>query len=162
MVFFPKGLESMILVKNCQFLHFFIAGLISQENVFHDTLERKNAFLGYKNKKFKKSKNGSFSKGANPWFWSKSISFSILLFRPKKCQEKVFYHILQRKNVFLRFKIIANWWANKSSKIHSQKHWSQRSLESKVVCGLLLRSPKGRPHRSCANRARLLAALARD
>ena len=29
---------------------------IGQENVFYDILERKNAFLGYKNKKFKKSK----------------------------------------------------------------------------------------------------------
>ena len=28
----------------------------------------KNAFLDYKNKKFKKSKNWDFSKGVNPWF----------------------------------------------------------------------------------------------
>ena len=32
-------------------------GNIGQKNVFHDILERKNNFLGYKNKKFKKSKN---------------------------------------------------------------------------------------------------------
>ena len=37
-----------------------------QENVFYDILERKNAILGYKNKKFKKSKNWHFSKGVNP------------------------------------------------------------------------------------------------
>ena len=36
--------------------------------MFYDILERKNAFLGYKNKKFKNSKNGDFSKGVNPWF----------------------------------------------------------------------------------------------
>ena len=30
---------------------------ISQENVFYDILERKNALLGYKIKKLKKSKN---------------------------------------------------------------------------------------------------------
>ena len=30
---------------------------IGQKNVFYDILERKNAFLGYKNKNFKKSKN---------------------------------------------------------------------------------------------------------
>ena len=30
---------------------------IGQENVFYNILERKNAFLSYKNKKFKKSKN---------------------------------------------------------------------------------------------------------
>ena len=37
-------------------IFFFIAN-IGQENVFYDILERKNAFLGNKNKKFKKSKN---------------------------------------------------------------------------------------------------------
>ena len=35
----------------------FFFGNIGQENVFYDILERKNAFLSYKNKKFKKSKN---------------------------------------------------------------------------------------------------------
>ena len=39
------------------FQPFFFLGNIGQENVFYDILERKNAFLGYKNKKFKKSKN---------------------------------------------------------------------------------------------------------
>ena len=41
----------------------FFLGNIGQENVFYDILERKNSFLGYKNKKFKKSKNWHFSKG---------------------------------------------------------------------------------------------------
>ena len=31
----------------------FFLGNIGQENVFYDILERKNAFLSYKNKKFK-------------------------------------------------------------------------------------------------------------
>ena len=35
----------------------FVLFNIDEENVFYDILERKNAFLGYKNKKFKKSKN---------------------------------------------------------------------------------------------------------
>ena len=35
----------------------FFLGNIGQENEFYDILERKNAFLGNKNKKFKKSKN---------------------------------------------------------------------------------------------------------
>ena len=38
-------------------LAFFFLGNIGQENVFYDSLEKKDAFLGYKNKKFKKSKN---------------------------------------------------------------------------------------------------------
>ena len=47
--------------KNGHVLNFFFKGNIGQENVFDDILEAKNAFLGYKNKKFKKSKNGHFS-----------------------------------------------------------------------------------------------------
>ena len=40
----------------------FFLGYINQENMFYDILEqRKNAFLGYKKKNFKKSKNGHFS-----------------------------------------------------------------------------------------------------
>ena len=35
----------------------FFLGNIGQENIFYDILERKKAFLGYKNKKSKKSKN---------------------------------------------------------------------------------------------------------
>ena len=47
----------MVLVQNWPFFHLVFFGNIVQENVFYDILERKNAFLGYKNKKFKKSKN---------------------------------------------------------------------------------------------------------
>ena len=48
---------------------------------------KKNVFLGYKIKNFKKSKNWYFSKGVNPLFWSKNGHFSILFFnhyRPRK------------------------------------------------------------------------------
>ena len=39
---------------------------IGQENVFYDTLEGRNACIGYKIKKFKKAKKRHFSKGVNP------------------------------------------------------------------------------------------------
>ena len=48
--------------------------------VFYNILEWKNAFLGYKNKKFKNSKNWHFSKGVNPWYLSKIEHFSIFSF----------------------------------------------------------------------------------
>ena len=35
-------------------LTFFLLGLLGQENVFYGILEQKNAFIGYKNKKFQK------------------------------------------------------------------------------------------------------------
>ena len=43
-------------------LQLFFLGNIGQENGSYEILERKNAFLGYKNKKFKKSKNWHFDK----------------------------------------------------------------------------------------------------
>ena len=58
----------------------FFLGNLGPENVFYDILEPKNAFLGKKNKKVKKFKKGHFSKGVNPWLWSKNGHFSIFLF----------------------------------------------------------------------------------
>ena len=43
----------MILVKKWPFFHLFFLGNIVQVDVFYDILERKNAFLGSKNKKLK-------------------------------------------------------------------------------------------------------------
>ena len=59
---------SMELVQKWTFFQLFFLGNIDQENVYYDILERKNAFLGYKNQKFKKSKKWDFSKGVSPWF----------------------------------------------------------------------------------------------
>ena len=77
---FSKGVNPWFLDKNDLFGNFFFLGKIGQENVFCDILERKNAFLGYKNKKFKKSKNCHFSKGVSPWFWYKNGHFSNFFF----------------------------------------------------------------------------------
>ena len=79
----------MVLVQKRPFFQLFFLGNIGQENVFYDILDLKNDFLAYKNKKFKKSKNWHFSKGVNPWFWSKNSHFSNFFFlrqyRPEKC-----------------------------------------------------------------------------
>ena len=98
--------------------HFFFSGNIGQENVFYDILERKNAFLSYKNKNFKKLKNWHFSKGVNPPFWSKNGHFSIFFFLGNIAQENVFYDILERKNAFLSYK---NKNFNKSKNWHFSK-----------------------------------------
>ena len=74
---------------------------IEKEILFYDILERKNAFLGYENKKFKNSKNWHFSKGVNPWFWLKKWPFFQLVFLGNISQENVFYGILERKNALL-------------------------------------------------------------
>ena len=53
----------MVLVQKWPFFQLFFLGNIQQENVFYDIQKRKNAFLGYKNKKLKKSKIDIFPKG---------------------------------------------------------------------------------------------------
>ena len=61
----------------------YFLGHVGKDNVFHDILERKKSFLGYKNQKFKKSLNL-----LNPWFWSTDGYFSKPFFRqyrPGKC-----------------------------------------------------------------------------
>ena len=102
--FFPKGLTNGFGPKMAIFPSFFFAGNIGHGNVFYDILKRKNLFLGYKIKKFKKLKNCHFSKGVNPWFWSKNGHFSNFFFFCKIGQENVFYYILERKNSFLGYK----------------------------------------------------------
>ena len=47
----------MVLVQNWPFFYLLFLGNIGQKNVFYDILERKNAFLGYKNNKLKRLKN---------------------------------------------------------------------------------------------------------
>ena len=72
---FSEGVNPWFWSKNGHLYKFFFLPNISQENVFYLILERKHAFLGYKNKKVKKSKNWHFSKGVNPWFGSKNGHF---------------------------------------------------------------------------------------
>ena len=78
----------MVLVQKWQFYQLFFLGNIGREKVFYDILEPKNTILGYKNTKFKKSKNSHFSKWVNPWFWSEHGHFSNIFlreYRPGKC-----------------------------------------------------------------------------
>ena len=86
----------MVLVQKWPFFQLFlilVLGNVGQENVFYDILEGKNAFLGYKNKKFKKLKNCHFSKGVNPSFWSKYGYFSIFSFQAIQAR-KISFKIL--------------------------------------------------------------------
>ena len=103
----------MVLAKKWPFFHVFFLGNIGHENLFHNILGQKNVFLAYTTKKFEKSKNWDFSKGVNPWFWSKNGHFSMSFFFCNIGQENVFYNILERKNGFLAHKK----WCWKSRKI---------------------------------------------
>ena len=105
----------MVLVQKFPFFATFLfLGNISQENVLYENLEQKNTFLGYKNMKSKKSKNWHFSKGVNPWFWSKNDHFPNFFFLGNTGQENIFYDILERKNPFLGYK---------NKKFNNSKNW---------------------------------------
>ena len=101
---FSKGVNPWFCSKVRHFSNFSFLSNIGKENVFYDILERKNAFLSYKNKKFKTSKNWHISKGVNPWFWSKNGHFSNFSLLGKIGQENVFYDILERKDALLSYK----------------------------------------------------------
>ena len=104
----------MVLVQRWPFFHLFLLGNIGEENIFNDILERKNAFLGYKDKKFKKSKNWHFSKGVDPWFWSKNGQFSNISLS-NIGQENILNDILHRKHGFLGYK---------KKKFKNSKNWN--------------------------------------
>ena len=104
----------MVLVQKWPFFQIFFLGHIEQENVYYEILERKNAFLGYENKKFTKSKNWHFSKGVNPWFGSKNGHHSNCFFLGNINQGNVCYDILDGKNTFLGYK---------NKKIKRAKNW---------------------------------------
>ena len=104
----------MVLVHKWPLFQHFFLGNTGKENVFYDIIEPKNTFLGYKNKKFKKSKHWHFSKGVNPWFWSKNGHFSTMFFLGNKGQENIFYDILKPINTFLGYK---------NTKFKKSKNW---------------------------------------
>ena len=118
---FSKGVNPWFGSKNGHFSNFSSLGNIDQENVSCDYVERKNAFLGYKSKRFKKSENWHFSAGVNPSFWSKNGHFPNFFFLGNIDQKNDIYDILERKNSFLgyknkKFKKSKNWqffkWVN--------------------------------------------------
>ena len=101
LTFFPKGFNPCFWSKNGHFSNFFL-GNIGQENLFYDILERKNAFLGYRNTNFKKLKNWHFSKGVNLWFWSKNGHISIILVQKWKFFQ-LFFRQYNPGKCFLRY-----------------------------------------------------------
>ena len=108
----------MVLVQKWKVFQLFFLGNLVRENVFHDILEQKNAFLRCKIKKSEKPRNWHFSKGVNAWFWSKNGHFFNFFFLSNLGQENVFNDILERKNAFLRYK-------NKKYKKLKNWHFSQ-------------------------------------
>ena len=94
----------MVLVQKWPFFQLFLFWQDRPRKFLLRILELKNAFLDYKNKTFKESKNGHFSKGSNPWFRFKNGHFSNFFFLSNIDQENVLSDNLERKNAFLGYK----------------------------------------------------------
>ena len=130
----------MVLVQKWPFFQLFFLGNIGQENVCYDILERNNDFLGYKNKKFKKTKKYHFFKGVNPCFWSKNGHFSIFFCLGNIGQQNVFDDTLERKNAFLgyrnkKFKKLKNW---HFSKVDNLRFWTKNGHFSIYFLGNII------------------------
>ena len=73
----------MLLVKKCNDFHYLFSLKIGLEIRFNNNINRKETFFEYKNKNFTTSQKWHFSKGVNPFFWSKNAIFFIICFRQK-------------------------------------------------------------------------------
>ena len=95
---FPKRLTHGFRPKMAIFPTFFL-GNKALQNVSYDILKQTNAFLGYKNKKFKKSKNWHFCKGVNPWFWYKNGHFSHFFFSEYRAEKGLLRYSKTKKRL---------------------------------------------------------------
>ena len=85
----------MILVKNFEFTlssFFFKIGL---DKPFDYVQHRKQGFVDHKNDIRENCRNFHFSKGVNPWFWSKILKFSLSLFFLKIGLDKLYQGRIQ-------------------------------------------------------------------
>ena len=89
----------MVFVQKWPFFQLLFLENIGQESIFYDTLEGKNAFLGYKKEKFKKLNILTFF---NMYYIDMAI-FRIF-FLSNIGEENVFYDIPERKNAILGYK----------------------------------------------------------
>ena len=95
----------------------------------YDILERKNAFFGYKNKVFKRSKNKSCSKGVNAWFWSKYGHFSNLFFSALQVR-KMTFSIFKIENTSLQ---AIKTRSSKSRKIDIYPRWLTHGFGPNII-----------------------------
>ena len=96
---FPKGLP-IVLIQKWPFFQLFFFRHIFLENVSYDILKRRNAFLAYKNKCFKKSKNSHFPKGVHPWVLVQKWPFSTFYFRQYKPGKRLLRYSETKKRLF--------------------------------------------------------------
>ena len=94
----------MVLVQKWPFFQLFFKGNIGQENLFYDILERKNAFLGYKNKKFKSRKIHIFPQRLTHRLGPKMAIFPICFLKAIQARKMSFTIFQNEKSPFQAIK----------------------------------------------------------
>ena len=89
----------MVLVQKWPFFQLLFLRVIDRENVFYDSLKRKNAFLDYKNMKFKKRKNCHFRKGLTHGFGPKMAIFPTFFFAQFRQGKSILWYSRTRKRL---------------------------------------------------------------
>ena len=94
----------MVLVQKQPFFQLFFQAKQATKMSFMIFQNEKTAFVGFKNKKFKKSKNLHFCKGVNPWFWLKNGHFSKCFFLAIQARKTSFMIFQNEKTPFQAIK----------------------------------------------------------
>ena len=95
----------MILVKNFEFTFSSFFFKIGLDKPFDYVQHRKQGFVDQKNDMTENCRNFHFSKGVNPWIWSKILKFSLSLFFLKIGLDKLYEYVRHRKQGFVDYKM---------------------------------------------------------
>ena len=93
----------MLLVKKCQFFLYLVLVKTTLEIRLNNVLDRKETFLGYKNKIFQSPKNRIFPKGLTHAF-GKKMPILFFLVLVKTGVEIRVNNVLDRKETFFNYK----------------------------------------------------------
>ena len=93
----------MLLVKKCQCFLYLVLVKTTLEIRLNNVLDRKETFLGYKNKIFQSPKNRIFPKGLTHAFGKKMPIFSFLVLVKTGVEIRV-NNVLDRREFFFNYK----------------------------------------------------------
>ena len=80
---FCKGVNPPFWSKNALFFINLFSVNVRLEIKFNNVVDRKENFFRHKKFSLSKSQKFHFSKGVNPWFWSKNALFLLICFWSK-------------------------------------------------------------------------------
>ena len=104
MDFFPKGITHGFRSQNGHFSNLSFQAIQAIKMCFTIFQNKKTPFLAIKTRTSKSPKNCHFSKGVNPWFWSKNSHFSNFPFQVTQARKMSFTIFQNEKTPFQAIK----------------------------------------------------------